>query len=298
MDLVELKKRILNKERVSLPIIFINKNDDEFLVKSYIKEIANNSFLEVKEVNNFQEIEDIENDVFSENNYLFIYRLGKDDTFDAEYVIGKKIIFLTSEKIETDINQVEFSKVLPWQIEEYVKVLLPGLDTNEIVWLCKVCKYDILRINSEADKLKIFEKKKQKEIFQLINKDNGYCDLNELTIFNLTNAIMKKDILTIKNVIKDLDNIDVEGTGLVTLLLRHFKNVIDIQLNPKATASALGMSDKQFNAIKYYNCNKYSNDKLIEIYQFLTDIDYKLKSGLLEMTNKEMSGYILSHILK
>ena len=56
------------------------------------------------------------------------------------------------------------------------------------------------------------------------------------------------------------------------------------------------MEERQFKAIQY-NCNKYSDNKLIDIYEFLNGIDYRLKSGLLELTNKELVCYILAHVI-
>lgn len=294
MELSELKSKLLNKEKILLPLLFINEDESEFLIKSYIKEIANVNKLEVKEIATLKEMLDIQNDVFFNNDYLFIYRVNKNDIINVDDLTN--IILINEDKLDLNINTVKFNKLLEWQIEDYVKVLLPGLDKAEISWLCKICKYDILRLTNEANKLNIFDKKDQEKIFQLINSENGYCDLNELTVFNLTNAITKKDYVTIHKVFRDIDNIDVEGTGVVTLLLNQFKNIINIQLNPRANATSLGMSEKQFRAIQY-NCNKYSSKELVDMYEFLTGIDYKLKMGDLEMTNNELNTYILSHIL-
>ena len=57
------------------------------------------------------------------------------------------------------------------------------------------------------------------------------------------------------------------------------------------------MSEKQFNFLRYNQCNKYSNEQLFNIYNFLTDIDYRLKSGLLDMSNNQLNYYIISKII-
>lgn len=298
MELRELKNKILAQEALSFPLLFINY-DNDYLIKSYIKKIAENNSLTVKEIESIKEMVDIESGMFKEVDYLYIYKLNKDDNLSKEQLKDYKIILISdTDRKDSDIEKVVFNKLENWQIEAYVQALLPGLDNREVSWLCKNAKYDIWRLDNEASKLNIFDKKDQSKILMAINDDNGYVDLNELTIFNLSNAIMNKDMLGIKKVVEDIDNIDVEGTGLVTILLKNFLNIINIQTNSKATAQSLGMSEKQFRYLQYNQCNKYSNEELFNIYNFLTDIDYKLKSGLLEMTNNQLNYYVLSHIIK
>lgn len=298
MELRELKNKILAQEALSFPLLFINY-DNDYLIKSYIKKIAENNSLTIKEIESIKEMVDIESGMFKEVDYLYIYKLNKDDNLSKEQLKDYKIILISdTDRNDSDIEKVIFNKLENWQIEAYVQALLPGLDNREVSWLCKNAKYDIWRLDNEASKLNIFDKKDQSKILMAINDDNGYVDLNELTIFNLSNAIMNKDMLGIKKVVEDIDNIDVEGTGLVTILLKNFLNIINIQTNSKATAQSLGMSEKQFRYLQYNQCNKYSNEELFNIYNFLTDIDYKLKSGLLEMTNNQLNYYVLSHIIK
>ena len=298
MELRELKNKILAQEALSFPLLFINY-DNDYLIKSYIKKIAENNSLTIKEIESIKEMVDIESGMFKEVDYLYIYKLNKDDNLSREQLKDYKIILISdTDRNDSDIEKVIFNKLENWQIEAYVQALLPGLDNREVSWLCKNAKYDIWRLDNEASKLNIFDKKDQSKILMAINDDNGYVDLNELTIFNLSNAIMNKDMLGIKKVVEDIDNIDVEGTGLVTILLKNFLNIINIQTNSKATAQSLGMSEKQFRYLQYNQCNKYSNEELFNIYNFLTDIDYKLKSGLLEMTNNQLNYYVLSHIIK
>ena len=298
MELRELKNKILAQEALSFPLLFINC-DNDYLIKSYVKKIAENNSLTIKEIESIKEMVDIESGMFKEVDYLYIYKLNKDDNLSKEQLKDYKIILISdTDRKDSDIDKVVFNKLENWQIEAYVQALLPGLDNREVSWLCKNAKYDIWRLDNEASKLNIFDKKDQSKVLMAINDDNGYVDLNELTIFNLSNAIMNKDMLGIKKVVEDIDNIDVEGTGLVTILLKNFLNIINIQTNSKATAQSLGMSEKQFRYLQYNQCNKYSNEELFNIYNFLTDIDYKLKSGLLEMTNNQLNYYVLSHIIK
>ena len=296
MELKELKEKILNKSNIQFPLVFISSSND-FLLDEYLYGISKNLALKLHYISSIGELNDITSSMFYDDDLLFVYKPEKDVVVKEDDVRNSKIIIIY-EKLpkENKIDSVEFCKLENWMIEDYASTLLPGLTKQETDWICKICKYNIERVSLECQKLSIFDKKKQSEIFKEINDSNGYCDLNDLNIFNLTNAIVKKDILTIKNIIKDIDNIDIEGTGLVTIMLKQFLNIINIQMGKNVSAEKLGMNERQFRAIQY-NCNKYNNDELINNYKFLNDIDYKLKSGLLEMTNKELVQYILNNIL-
>ena len=72
--------------------------------------------------------------------------------------------------------------------------------------------------------------------------------------------------------------------------------MIDIQLDSTATAEKLGMQKKQFIAISY-NCGKYNTNELINLYNFLLDIDYNLKSGKLPFNNSRFIDYLVCNIL-
>lgn len=298
MKLSKLKNKLLVGEKISLPLIFIESNND-YLVSQYISQIAKNNLLEQREISAVNEMIDIESGMFKETEYLYIYHYNNNkDQLNFDELKNYNIIILSEKEIsECSIDAIIFNKLENWQIEDYINVLIPGLNKQETKWLCEITQYDLNRLENEAGKINIFDKKDQAKIFELINDDNGYCDLNELGIFNLSNAIIKHDIVGIKKVLDNIDYIDVEGTGLVTILLKNFLNVINMQLNNRATPENCKMSEKQFRYYQYYLCNKYSNEKLINNYKFLTSIDYRLKSGLLDMSNQQLVYYVVQNIL-
>jgi hypothetical protein len=63
-------------------------------------------------------------------------------------------------------------------------------------------------------------------------------------------------------------------------------------VNP--TPSSLGMSNGQFNAIKY-NCGYYSGNQLVNIMKLISDMDRKIKSG--EFPTNIMRDYMILSIL-
>lgn len=297
MKLKDLKNKIKSKSYIPLPLIF-NAYNNNFLINEYLNGIEQNMRLNATYVRNMQEINDIINSMFYDESYLFIYKADKDTLIKRNDLKTDKVIIVYEEKSpkETDIEQVDFCKLENWMIEEYAFSLLPGLNKQESNWLCKICNYNIERISLECQKLKMFEPKEQEELFDLIIKENGYYDLSCNGLYDLNNSIIKKDILGVKSVIKDLDNIDLSSMSLISILLKNFFNIINIQMNRNIDVNKLEITEKQLKALKY-NTNKYSNDKLISIYRFLNSIDSKLKNGYLDIDNKEQIYYILNNIL-
>ena len=91
-----------------------------------------------------------------------------------------------------------------------------------------------------------------------------------------------------------LKNIDCDEIGFLTLLYNNFRNVLRVQLNPSVNPESIGLNQKQFWAIKY-NCNFYNKDQLMKIFNLITEIDKKIKTGQMEV--KYIIDYVITSIL-
>ena len=302
MDIKELKKRIVDNT-LDDTVLILKYQDNKYLCYHYIDNICKNKGLQKAYIDSLSEINNKDNLFEEESKYLYVLDVEKlTENVDPEL---KNVIIVCKEVPDNlTIDYIDITKLVSWQIEDYVKLRLPGLDDKERKWLCEVCKYDIYRLDNECIKLEIFNTAGQKMIFKEINQENGYVDLNPLTIFNFTNALLKKDYNSLKMILSDLENIDVEATGVVTIMIKQLKNIIDVQLNPKNTAATLGVTPKQFNFIKY-NVGKFKDSQLINMFEFLTDIDYRLKTGQLTLDetndiltrNNKLVDYITINLL-
>ena len=300
MKLRELKESIKQNSLDFNTLIFVY-TDNKYLVNSYISEIVRVKGLETFKVENLQELYsqfELSNSFFEDtDNTLYIVEVDKLQEFE---VIDNHSVIVICKEIDKSLKEtlkefiVDFPKLDKWQIEDYTKVMLPGLSDEERKWLCTITNYDIFRLSEEIDKIRIFNKDDQEKIFLLLNKESCYEDLTELNIFNLVNAIVKRNKDEVLKILKSIKVIDVEPVGLVTLLSKQFKNLLSIQSNPRVTFDELGISQKQFNAIKY-NRGKYNLNELIDIYQLLTSIDYRLKSGFID--NNQIIDYVICNIL-
>ena len=135
----------------------------------------------------------------------------------------------------------------------------------------------------------------QMVVYEQMLDEGQFSDHTSLNIWDLTNSIIKRDKKVVVEALKVIDHMDVEPLGLVTTLYRGFKNVIDVQLNPKATAESTGMSSKQFYAVSKYNCNKYTKEELVKIFKLLTSIEYEFKFKSLEID--DIIDYVIVNIM-
>ena len=289
----DLKLSILNKDKTitDAPLLF-KWTDNKFLCYSYAKAIAAN---QGKVLMQIESLEEINNDSLFDLDVLYVLETNS----FKDKVSNLKNLIVISKEIDSDIDFIEFAPLENWQIEDFVKSLVPGLTEASIKFLCETCKYDIYKISHEVDKLKIFLPQQQDILLHKLTNENNFYGLTSLNIFNFINAIVKKEYSVVQEVMSNLDIIDIEGTGVVTLLLKEFKKLIDIKLNKQ---EANKYSQKQLNFLKYVS-NKYTADELINIYKFLTSIDQQLKQGYLQfasnnrINNKLLTEYIVCNIL-
>ena len=308
-DIRELKNKIENNTLDDAILIFkYNKVDFEFLCEHYVNEIAKVKKLEKIYISSLDELvgnTNSDGDFFAAENikasYLYIYKTDTLLSLGEYYDVKNLIIICGKVSKDIKIDYIDFPAVQNWQIEDFVKMRAPGLNDDMVKWLCNICKYDFYRLDNELKKIEIFDKKLQPIIFNQMSDEGVFSDLNTLNIMSLTNAIMQKDLFTINTILSDLKNIDIEATGLCTLLLRQFKCNIEVEGN-RAWNPDLLCTEKQFNYLKR-NHAKYSTIQMYNIYEFLTSLDMRLKSGELQFkadnrpNNNSFADYIVANVL-
>ncbi len=305
--LAELKRAIQNKNLEDSLIVLCYK-DTPFIAYQYANAIAAFKELKLSSEDDFDtKFLDFQNSMFdfSDIDCLRLFVVDKFSTkLTKELNTIKNAIVICKDVEEKTLKQLkdlemyfEIPKLQEWQIVDYMKAMCPGLNESKIKWLCSVANSDIYRLDNEMKKISCFDKKSQDDVFDMIDSDDGYSDLTELKIFDLSNAICARDAREVDRILKDIDNIDVEAVGLITILRRQFKAILQIQLDKDATAEKLGIKPVQFNIMKNKNCNKFSDEKLKSIYKFLVDFDYKLKNGELDISSSRLIDYIICAVM-
>lgn len=284
MDIKSLKAKIENNDLDDSFMLWKCPPGSELVVSQYLRKIAENKHLVLKYIDS---IDEIVGDSFLKDINLYVFLSKK---YNEKYN-NNNLIVICEETKNTDA--IVFPKLEAWQVVDFAKSFLPGVNIEMLNELIKGYSEYQLFI-SDMEKLAIFDEEDQNYLV-----DDLFDQLSitpTLTVFDLSNALLRHDIKLAREVLKVKDRIDLTPMHLLTILLNNVKKVLDIQLGGNnIKASDLGISDKQFFVIKKYNCGIYSNAKLISIYETLLDIENKFKFKELEVC--DIIDYIVCKIL-
>lgn len=299
MTLQELKQAL--ETNTFKPTTMILISEDKFIPLQYVEEIRKQ--YNTLYIDSLQDLMPNEDDIFGDSaeisSDVIIFNTELVD-FSDEMLFNKDNVIVIAKKIDKASKKfygdlvIEVPKLAEWQVKDMVYSFGKGIDTKQLDWLIHNCNSEINRLYQEMTKLLIFSESERKHLFEEMIEDGAFDDLSANTVFNFTNAILKKDYQNLKLIYEEIDNIDVNDFGLLTILYNNFLNVINIQLGVNPTPESLGMSWGQFNAIKH-SCGYYSGNQLINIMKLISDMDRKIKSG--EFPTNIMRDYMILSIL-
>jgi hypothetical protein len=299
MDIKQLKNKIEHKEHISESLIFLDSKDDNihFIMNQYIHEIIINSDREVVFVESLEELISLKgsNNLFGISDCLVICSIEvlDVDVSDLEYsiVICKKI----SDDLSNRGNIIKINQLDNWCVEDYILSRCEFLSREDAVYIMKYCKNNLFKIENELDKFCIFESSNRYSIFEDIKYESVLDDTTSNSMFDLANSIINGDLNKLGDLWGKVDLFDSDPMWLISILISQYKTIIDVFLHPNSTPEYCGISQKRFNAIKYYNKN-YSRQQLIDIFMFLNGIDSKLKSG--ELSDVNLLDYVIIGVIQ
>ena len=296
MEIKELKEKIDSNNLADDFMVWeLTDYSSEVIAKQYYHKIAEQKNLEIKLIDNFDEI--AVEDGFVVDDNLYVYKTDKLEDFklhDNLIIICKK----TSYK-----DKIKIPKLEPWQFIDYLQYKLPGMNKSDLEWL--ITQYEVLdsrvkeikyeRLENDLDKIAIFEPSLQDSVFNELYASGEYSTISNLTVFDLSEALIKRDSKLALEVLKVFDYIDSKPhVWILSILLNNFRNIIGVQIGDNK-AEELGISDKQLYVVKKYNCGFYSTKQLYNIYKVLTDVEYMYKFGGLDMDY--LTDYLCCKIL-
>ena len=289
MVIEDLKLQIENKNLSDTFLIFKLKGiTSEIIINQYIDLISDILNLDI---NFIDSINDIGDNSFIEDTNLYV--LKTDEWKETSYKHDNCIIICNKTKDERAILIPELED---WQIVDFCLSFLPGIEQEKLSTIIKKYNKNYFRFLNDFKLLACFNKSEQNIVFDLLISEGYFNDITEYTIWDLSNAVIKKDRATIKSILNVINFTDIDPMGLSKVLYSNFKNIASIQMNPKITYSDLNISDKQFFVIKKYNCGFYTKDELIEILKLLTNIEQLFKFE--GVPTNLLIDYILVNILE
>ena len=305
MDLQSVKNSVQNKQLIKGVTIFVCKHGT-FIPLQYVEWYLHNG-IEVEYVDELSNLFNTSVGLFDSfidySSKLYVFSC---ELFDAD--ISKifnlldtdKNVFIICEKVSEEI-QTQFSdnivvvpKLESWQIEDLAYSMADGAEQKDIEYILKICGKDINRLYKELEKISLFSVEERKSVVKDFIYDGIFNDLSHYSIFDLSTCIIKRDINNLKVVYGEINNIDCDPLGLVGILIKNFRDIISVQCANNPTPETCGLDSKKFWAVKY-SCGFYNRDQLVKIYEMLTSIDRRLKTG--ELNTDFIIDYIITYIL-
>lgn len=304
MDLQHLKTLVISNITPKGVTILLCKYDD-FIPLQYVESYRKNS-VNVKYVDDLSivttRVDSLFGDYTDDSNTLYVYSCDNLDLSETEInnirIATKNVIVIcpkVSDTVQSSLsdNIIVVPKLEKWQIEDLAYSMADGADPDDIAYLLKVCGNDVHRLYNELEKVSLFSEQERKSAVKDFIYDGIFNDLSHYNVFDISTAIVKRDVNTLKNVYSEINNIDCEPIGLVALLLKNFKDVITVQLSSNPSPEKCGMESKKFWAVKY-SCGYYTREQLIKIYEMLTSIDFQIKTG--SISTSALVDYMITYI--
>lgn len=303
MNLEQLKSQIESNKITNTFIIF-ECEENTFIADQYTNAISRCLNKPVEYIESLDMFMTNELDIFGESfentsDNLRVYRENKLTLYSDKLSENQNLIIITG-KVEKEVKKlfedyvVNVPKLQTWQIKDYVYSLLEGIDSTYLDWLISNCNENINRLQLEIDKLLLFSPQERKILFKQMVDDDAFGDITHQTIFDFTDGIVKRDINKLVKVYEDIDNIDIEPIGVVTLLIQNFKKLIQVWMQKNPTPENTGLSTKQIWAINKLP-RVWSASQLIEVLEFLTNIDFRIKTG--QMPMEHLRDYLVLYVL-
>lgn len=293
MLIQELKEKIENKTYEKNMLIF-KYEDTDFIPNQYIKEIQKIVGEEVVYVESLSEVGSNNNGFFAEEQ-MYVYECDKLDN----YISYNKDLIIVTKNISKDILKdfQEYITIVPkleqWMIEDYIKSYCDGLSDSTVKWFLE--RYnDVYLITEELDKLTLFPRDARESMYKEFKINNVFSPSVNEQSFELTLALQSKNKDRVREILEDAYKIEIDPIYTLFMLHTSFKKLLKVWLNKNPTPDNTGLKSNQIWAINQQP-RVFSREKLISIFEELSSMDTKIKSG--EFPIEDSIDYLITKIM-
>lgn len=298
MQINILLEKIVNNTLSDEPLILKYSDDKQkFIYNQYIDKIAETKHLTKQYTDNPEDAID-DNGFDDISTVLYVYEVEKLEISISKE--AKNLIVLCKDIVYSQsIDFVEPIKIENWHIQDHIRFRLQGLEEKDILNLCNITNYDIYRLDRECKKIEIFPPASRTVIYNQINDENGYCDLTDKTLFDFTKALIDRNYEAQSELIKRAEVVDIEPLAFPRVLLKEYKKILAALSGNMAEMNKFKFTDKQKAFLpKYYKNNlHYTEQEVIRKIEFLTSMDYKIKTGLLDLSWISLLNYLVINLV-
>ena len=317
MKFTELKRSL----KTGIKNCYMLKGDDEFLLtRSYelIKEACN---IQMPELNLliFKEEVDFDNvlkaletlPVFDDKKLIYVKLTSKDFKNDSkltEYfsLINTSTVFVVSvgntgylKSMEkyfevVDCNRLNQDFIFPFVVAE-LKKSGKTITKDACQVLCDYSNCDLAKIVNELTKLTSYVGEKDtietEDVKTLVNKSV------EFQIFELTEALAKKNESKVYDILSVLKTRKDEYRGLIALIYKHFRRLFMVSISAESKAEIAKMLSVHEYAVtkSQEQARLFTKKQLKEINDICQQIDFDIKQS--NMTPENAIEYIVLKIL-
>lgn len=300
MKLEEYKSQLENRQPLPKVLIFKckGKEHSEFLFHQYLNRYAEDNNIIIEYIEDLSKLYNGSSlfNTYMTTGSLYVYTTDKLESIDIDTI--KDNLWIRCKTVDKKIASnnediiIELPNLEDWHIKDYIDFNVPALSKEGKDKLFSNYKSNPFRLENEIAKLTCFEK--PAAMYKQI-ENQLFVDSTQYSVFDVTNCLLRRDFRTLDKIKHTLSIIDIDAFGLLKILTTNFKYVIDIQLSRNPTPEYVGVSSKQFWAIKNYSCNIYTKEELVYIYQMLLTLDIKIKSGYI--STEDVIDYIICKIM-
>ena len=299
MKLSELKKHLTTGALPSEFIVFINAKDSTFLANQYLQTmvtLAPGGRRDIKSI--YEPLQSTACLLLDEETTLNVLRVEtfderaeSYDQFDYTVVICDKIDKSIAKVVEP--YTIQIPTLEPWQILDYSKQLCKGLSDADLNWLIENSNGNIDCVLNELDKIKLFSKDEQYQIFSELRAERS-VGTRGLDFNKTADAIVYGDTMYLFNLLASGGAEVFEPVGLANRAFNSLKAILLATQNPTLSAEDLGMSAAQCGYLR-----RNSPSLNVELAQrklkFLATFDFDLKTSKLDLSKQEMLNYLLAN---
>lgn len=192
-------------------------------------------------------------------------------------------------------------------ILDYIKSECAGLSSskeaedksiNKVIKLFyKYTNGNIYKIQTELNKIKLFEDSKQLDVLKALLEDVN-SDLYTIDFFGISSLLERFSKANVWenqemcNFVIRGKNLNFDPVGLANNILGAYKRMIYTSPHSHKTASDLGISTYVFNKLRETG-SRFTSNELSNKISFLTELDIKLKHSELDLTRDRMMDYLI-----
>lgn len=204
-------------------------------------------------------------------------------------VIDEKIgsVFSSLEKCENvcvvDCSRVEF-QILNAYVDNQCKTNNIKIEEKASMKLIEFTNSDMNKLSFEINKL--INLKKDIKLITTLDIEENVTKSLEYQIFELTNALMKKDAEKALYIVEDIIRGKKNISSILSLIANHFRRMFYVKINGANEETAKYLGVKLFALIKIEEQSRgFSAVRLKDILENCKKIDCSIKSGKIDIVN-------------